>query len=796
MYKNYILTIIRNFWKSKSISIIKTGGLAIALSIVFLIYIYISFENSYDNYHENGERIFRVAYHMDSPRYGKYDNARTGDRLTAMLQETFANIENTTRVAWMGDINILHRNETIKEQKFLFADPAILQMFSFPMTAGNRDVALSENNSVIISSRTAQKYFGNENPLGKFLDDNHQLTVTGIIDIPENSHFRFDILASYNSLNTIFPDFKKKENELFDENIYSYILLRKDAAPSIVEEELKQFSKKHIPTGNYTSVELFLEPLQTIHFESTSQASLGELSLSKFTKPVIVLFSILGVLIIIIACFNFINISIAQMSERVKEVGVRKIIGAKRAQLFMQFVLENWLYSLIAVLLSILIVQISLPHITVLLGRQMQIDFLKYIIAASVVLLLITVFAGAYPSYIIAGINPVKAITRKIKVANDKVFRTFLVVSQFSASIVLILITLQISMQINHFTSMDMGMDTDDLLLISLENPAVKNNYQALKSEFERISDVVSITASSNIPAVSNANNRNVSFGNGEIMQYNYISVDANFAETFGIGMLAGNPLTQSQPPGFLLNKSAVKELGLENPVGESVTLFSGGNGNFTPVSTGVVVGVLNDFSYRPNYDKSKGVIFNVDPSYFNAMFVRINTANRQKTIAKLKEIWKGLFNDIPVSISYLNEEIKNEFVILKLSKIRNLVLVISIFSFLIALSGFLGISILSIRKRVKEIGIRKVNGASSGKLLILINRKLLKTVIISVLISFPVSVWIGQTVKNNQANGIALSVLDYSIVFLLIAAVIVITVSWQSWRAATRNPVEALRYE
>ncbi|RIJ48233.1 ABC transporter permease [Maribellus luteus] len=390
MFRNYIFTIIRNFEKSTSISLIKIGGLAVALSIVFLIYIYISFENSFDNYHEKGKRIFRVAYHMDSPRYGKFDNARTGNSLTAMLEESFAEIENTTRIAWMGNVSILHCNERIKEPKFLFADPEILQMFSFAMLAGNPDVALHESNSVVISSRIAQKYFGNENPLGKFLDDNHQLMVSGIIDIPDNSHFRFDILASYDAINTFFPHFDENNTGLFDENIYSYIMLREEAAPSNTEQKLKQFSEKNIPLGPYTSVELFLEPLQTIHFESTSQATIGEPNLSKFTKPVIVLFSILGVLIVMIACFNFINIAIAQMSERFKEIGVRKIIGAKRNQLFAQFVLENWLYSLTAVFLSILIVQIFLPYITTLLGRQMQIDFFRYIVAASFVLLLVT----------------------------------------------------------------------------------------------------------------------------------------------------------------------------------------------------------------------------------------------------------------------------------------------------------------------------------------------------------------------------------------------------------------------
>ncbi|WP_162304471.1 ABC transporter permease [Maribellus luteus] len=341
-----------------------------------------------------------------------------------------------------------------------------------------------------------------------------------------------------------------------------------------------------------------------------------------------------------------------------------------------------------------------------------------------------------------------------------------------------------------------MGMNTHDLLLIKLETQEANNNYQILKSEFEKIAGVISVTASSNIPAVSGTGSINLGIGEREIVRYNYISIDTNFPETFGIGMVDGNSLTRNHGSGFLLNKSAVEELGLKNPIGESITLYSGENGNLTPSSTGVVVGVLNDFSYRPNYDSSKGAIFNVNPADFNAMFVQISPADQPKTILELEKTGKDLFDDMPLSIHYLNEEIENDFFIQKLYKIRNLILVTSIFSFLIALSGLLGISILTIRKRVKEIGIRKVNGASSEKVLVLVNGKLLKTVLVSVLISFPVSIGIGHIIKSNQTNGIALSFLDYSIVFITIVTIIAVTVSWQSWRAATRNPVEALRYE
>ena len=283
MIKSFLLIALRNLWKNKSISIIKIAGLAIGLSAVLLIYIYVSFEYSYDNYHKNGDRIYRVAYHVNRPDHGNWDNAKTGDNLASMMQNSFPEIESVSRITYMGEINILHKNQNYKEQKFLFVDPSVLTTFSFPMKQGKPNTALNDRKSIIISSRIAKKYFGNENPIGKYLDDNLQFKITGVMNVPDNSHFRFDILASYATLYDVFPDYKKLENENIDREVYTYILLRSNANSFDLEKKFTQFETTHIKKGNYTSVKLFLEPLKKIHLDSQAAAYYGEIGLSNLT---------------------------------------------------------------------------------------------------------------------------------------------------------------------------------------------------------------------------------------------------------------------------------------------------------------------------------------------------------------------------------------------------------------------------------------------------------------------------------------------------------------------------------
>ena len=799
MIKSFLLIAIRNLWKNKTISVIKIAGLAIGLSAVLLIYLYVSFEYSYDNYHKNGDRIYRVAYHVSKPDYGNWDIAKTGDNLATSLQNSFPEIELVSRVTYMGEINILHKNQNYKEQKFLFADPSVLTMFSFPMEQGDRNTALNDRKSILISSRMAQKYFGDENPVGKYLDDNLQFKITGVMNVPDNSHFRFDILASYAALYDMFP-YKKMENEIIDRNVYTYAMLRENANSFELKMKLTQFATTYIKKGNYTSVKLFLEPLKKIHSDSNSEAYYGEFALTKYTNPLIYLFEILGLIILGIACFNFINIAIAQVVGRTKEVGVRKVFGSKKSEIFFQFVFEYWLYSFIAVLTSMFIVQAFLPFVSSILNRQIEVNYFEYFVAASTVLFFVMILAGAYPSFIIAKVNPIRALQSGFKGPGGNNLRYVLVVSQFTVSIILILTSVYISKQINHLTEMDMGINTKDILVVKMEHSKIRKDYELFKSELLRNPNIISVSASSNVPAVTGTNMMNIQIDENEAISFPYISIDAGFTQNLGIKTIDGrgfNPDSQTDSKStFLLNKSALKQLRIEDPVGKGIVLSVISDGIHIPIASGQIIGVIDDYAYRPTYDDSKGVVFNYDPDRFEAMFIRINPNNQKKTLTMIEDTWKKQFQDIPLTANFLMDEIKNEAFILKLYSLQRFISAIAIFSFFIALLGLLGLSIFAAKQRVKEIGIRRVNGATMMEILILMNMKFMYMVLLSIIISFPLVYFVIEELKKESAKSVSFSMTNYTVAFVVIVSLAMLTVSWQSWNAATRNPVEALRYE
>jgi len=800
MIKNFLKIALRNLWKNSTISTIKIVGLAIGLSAVMLIYLYVSFEYSYDNYHKNGDRIYRVAYHVVRPNFGDADKAKTGPNLAPLLQNSFPEIESVSRIAWMGDVNILQKNQNYQETKFMFADPSVLTMFSFPMKLGDSNTALNDPKSIIISSRIAKKYFGEENPVGKYLDDNLQFKITGVINVPDNSHFRFDILASYASIYDVFPYFKKMENETIDMNVYTYILLRANTNTSELEKKFTQFTDNHIKKENYTSVKLFLEPLEKIHSNSKSDAYYGEFDLTKFTLYIIYLFEILGLIIIGIACFNFINIAIAQIVGRTKEVGVRKVYGSKKFEIFFQFVCEYWLQSFIAVVISILIVQAFLPFVSSILNRQIQVNYFEYFVAASSILFLVTILAGAYPSFVIAKVNPIRALQSGFKGPRGSNLRYVLVVSQFTVSIILILSSIYIAKQINHLTEMDVGINSKDLLVVNMEHSTIRKDYELFKTELLRNPNILSVSASSNVPAVSGAGMFNIQIDGGEVLPFPYISIDAGFTQNLGIKTVHGrgfNPdLKTDSKSTFLLNRSAMKQLGIDDPIGKSIVLTFISEGKRVTLSSGQIVGVIDNYSYRPAYDDSRGVVFNNDPDRFNAMFIRINPIYQKETLMMIEDVWKRQFQNIPFTSGFLMDEIKNDAFILKLHSLQRFISAVAVFSFFIALLGLFGLSIFTAKQRVKEIGIRRVNGASLVELLILMNRRFMYMVILAAIISFPIVIFIIEELKQGSAKSTSLSWTTYAMAFLLIIILSILTVSWQSWKAATRNPVEALRYE
>jgi putative ABC transport system permease protein len=447
-----------------------------------------------------------------------------------------------------------------------------------------------------------------------------------------------------------------------------------------------------------------------------------------------------------------------------------------------------------------LIVQLSLPLISSILSRQIQVNYFAYFIAASTVLLLVTILAGAYPSFLIAKVNAVSALHSGLKGPRGNILRSVLVVSQFTISIILVLTSVYIAKQINHLTEMDMGLNTKDVLVVRMENPKIRKNYELFKSELLRNPIIQSVSASSNIPAVTGASTMDLQVEGKEPISFPYISIDPGFTKNMEIKTIAGRNFNADYQTDckttFLLNKAALKILGIEDPIGKGVVLSSASDDKQTPGLSGQVVGVIDDYSYRPTYDESRGVVFNYDPDRFNAMFIHFAPNKQREASMMAEDIWKRIFPDIPLTVDLLTDEIKNDVLILKFYSLQKFITAVAIFSFFIALLGLFGLSLFAAKQRVKEVGIRRVNGASMTELLVLMNRKFMNMVFLSITISFPLVFFIIEAIKSNSARSTSLSWSNYGIAFLMIIIFTLLTVSWQSWKAATHNPVEALRYE
>ena len=347
---------------------------------------------------------------------------------------------------------------------------------------------------------------------------------------------------------------------------------------------------------------------------------------------------------------------------------------------------------------------------------------------------------------------------------------------------------------------MNMGLDTKDVLVIKMDHPQIKKDYNILKAELQKNPDIISVSASSNIPAVTGAHSLNIKIDNEDQIAYRYISIDAGFTENLGVKVTKGRSfkpgLQADIESSFLLNESAVKDLNIENPIGRSILLSVDQNGKSVTIASGEIVGVIEDYSYRGNYERTLGVIYNNCPNRYNNLFVRLNPEKKEETLKMIDKTWNNLFKELPMSVSFLDDEIKNEIVIQKLSGLQRFISAVSIFSFILALLGLFGLSIFATKQRIKEIGIRRVNGASIAQLLLIINKKFILLILIAISISYPIIIFLVETIMSTNANSAHLSLINYSLSFFIISGCTVLTVSWQSWQAATGNPVKALRYE
>jgi putative ABC transport system permease protein len=825
MIKNYIKIAWRNLVRNKVSSIINISGLAIGLACVLLIGMYVKDELSYDRFFKGSSRIFRV--NLD----GKIGNdqflvGHTPPPAGAALMNNFPEVESYTRMMLPGD-EVIHydykgQKSSLTERKMLVVDSNFLKFFNYPLVAGDAATCLNGINSLVITQRAAKKYFGDASPIGKtlILDEyNTPFTVTAVLkDIPKQSSLQFDVLRPVASMQVIqhfnwswvwlqvATYVKLRDNVAVDPE--SIAKLNSKFPPVVAAQALTAFKRIGQPWDEFKRKggkwDLKLQPLADLHLYA---ADIGTRYFEQGDIKYVYIFSAVGLFIMLLACVNFMNLATAQSAKRAKEVGIRKVLGSERKQLIGQFMAEALLYTLFAALVAVVIVALALPGFNHLADKQLSLNIFLDVRTWLGVLSLVLItglLAGSYPAFFLTSFNPVSILKGSGLLkgsAGGFLTRNVLVVFQFTVSTVLIICTIIVYKQLVYNQTKDLGFNKENVVVLS-NTARLGGRQEVLRQELLKLPQVANASISSGMPALTSfgdtyvpeVNTKNVNGGETNIFLSSYM-VDDAFVPTLGIKMASGRAFSKNftDSASVLLNETAVKQIGWKSPIGKTLTYPGNGDQKFR------VIGVIKDFnieSLRANispvalfYVTSK--TYNIRSSYIS---VRIKPGNYADAIAAIQSKWRSIAPELPCEYSFMDAEFDALY-----RSDQTMGKVFSVFTFLsltVACLGLLGLAIYTAERRMKEIGIRKVLGATVQNVVIMLSRDFLKLIIIASVISFPIAWYAMNKWLQDFAYKTPVSWWVFALASGVTIAIALITISFQSTKAALSNPVESLRSE
>jgi putative ABC transport system permease protein len=795
MFRNYLKTAWRNLWKNKTIATINILGLVTGITGCLLIGLYINHELSYDRFQQKGDRIARVLMEYRFSSGDAKEVSVTSTKVLPALARNFSEVESGVRMMSATRIVTLGAKQ-FGEDRFMYADSTFFDLFSFRLLQGNATQALSGLNKVVLTTSTAQKYFGTENPIGKILNIGSTaipFEVTGIMeDCPSNSQMKFDFLASFSSLGV------NQEQTYWNANYTTYLLLKDKKAITTLQAKLVPFMKKEME-GQGASIKFSLEPFDQIHLHSPYDSFEPNTNITY-----IYILTGVALLILFIACFTYINLSTARSIDRGKEVGIRKAIGAVRQQIFRQFISESLLLSVIAVLVSILVVLLVLPAFNQLAATTLSIRALwsiPFMVLMIAIVAFISLLAGSYPAFVLSAFQPVKVLKGTLgNTGSGAWLRKTLIVFQFVISVFLVISAIMIQRQMHFIQEKKLGYDRDHVLVLPLDNKMVQN-IDAIKTEFTSNPDVKSVARTSHIPTflAGGYNMRSAAMPENDNRSVTANVIDEDYVKTMGIQIIAGEDLTrqdiidagqeeqEKKNYHFILNESAAKELGWTpgEAIGKKMFLDA--------TRPGTVKAVVKDFHFQSLHTPIRSLVLFPDV-YGRIMLIKITGNNTAHTIAALQEKWKKLVPHRPFEYHFLDEDYNKLYnAETRLGQIMNLFTALAI---ALACMGLFGLSYHATQLRKKEIGVRKVLGASVAQVLVLITKEFLKLVLIAFVIAVPATWWAMSKWLQDFAYRTNMSWLIFGVAGVLVLLIAAFTVSFQAIKAALMNPVKSLRSE
>ncbi|HEY5462178.1 MAG TPA: ABC transporter permease [Hanamia sp.] len=805
MLKNYFKIALRNLWKNKGFSALNIIGLATGLAVCLLIVLYVKDELSYDKFNVNANRIYR----LDADIYfnnTEADMATAPDPLPTAMVRDYPEVEQMVRVNEQGDILIKKNNQNIQDHHSAFVDSTFFKVFTFPMIAGNPNTALDEPNSIVIDETTAKKYFNSTDVVGKtlYVDNSTNCKITGVIkDMPKQSSFHFSFLRPRGKANTswlsnngtcfimVRPGVsRQKLQHDVDATVNNYLSKELESQLHISLSDLKN-------KGNHFIYHLM--PLTDIHLHSDKGYELeptGDITY-------VYIFSAIALLILLIACVNFMNLSTARSANRAKEVGIRKVAGSLRSNLIIQFLTESVLISFISLLLAILMAAILLPLFNQLAHKQMYVStlFSTWLLPVMIALVfLVGCVAGSYPAFYLSSFQPIDVLKGKVaKGFKSSWLRNGLVIFQFSISIMLIIGTIVIYNQLDYIRSRKIGYDRDQVLV--LHNAYnLNNNIKTFRNELLNISGVTNATITGDLPTGTNYDNegwfRDATFDAAKTVILTNFYVDENYIPTLGMQMEKGRNFSKDFPSdstGIIINEAAVKVLGFKDPLKESLYRPNMNNGNITGATAYHIIGVVKDFNYSSMHNKV-GPLLIQEGDNQGSIAMRTNTKNIPSLIDKVESKWNSMAPGQPFNYTFMDADFNRLYT--SEQQTGKLFITFAIFAIFIGCLGLFGLVRYAAEQRTKEIGVRKVLGASVGGIVAMLSKDFAKLVLIASVIAFPVAWWAMNKWLQSFAYRIHISWWIFVIAGLTAILIALITVSFQAIKAAIANPVKSLRSE
>jgi len=800
MLRNYLKIALRQVRRQKGYAFINVSGLAMGIACCLFILLFVRDELSYDRFHENADRIVRLIEDVHTTSQTLYQ-ATSAPAMGPNLLQDYPEVLHAVRFL-RTDRLLQHGDHRFLEDHIVFADSLVFEVFDYPLLRGDPKTALTAPYSVVLAASVARKYFGEADPLGKTmtLENEQTLTVTGVLgELPRNAHLQFDIMLSFTTLEAMVGS-NLHENWGWN-SYYTYLLLPEGYDPARLEDKLPDFLERHI--GDWLrsrgfSYTLHVQPLTEIYLHSSRILEPG----AGGNVAYLYLFSSIAVFILIIACINFMNLATARSAGRAKEVGLRKVVGAQRGQLAMQFLGESLLTSVLALLFAVALFRLLLPLFNGLTGKALTLGALwtgGTVLVVLGLVLLVGVVAGLYPALVLSDFSP--AVVLKGAFHTSKrgvVFRKGLVVFQFAISIILIVGTTVVAVQLDYLRGQNLGFEPEQQLVLYFDGDRqVQQQAETIKQVMRQHPAVISASMSSSVPGNGIWNNLlvhvDVAPGQTQEATLDNYTVDVDFIDNFGIEVVAGrgfsNDFATDATAAFVINEAAVKHFGWNSPEDALGKRFVRGD------QEGEIIGVVKDFNYRSlRRQVDPFFLMMLRPDRLAYLTLGVRTEDVSQTVADVERLWKELAPQRPFIYTFLDDQFNQQYQAeARFGKLFGYFALLAIF---IACLGLFGLASFTAQERTREIGVRKVLGATVPQIIVLLSKDFTGLVLIAFVVAVPVAYWGMEEWLARFAYRIEISWHIFLVAGLAALLVAWVTVSYQSIRAALANPVESLRYE